>query len=555
MNPAVARKGKSFKGVIAYITHDVGENSAERVEYVEAINLRTSDPEKAAKVMAWTATHAELLKQAAGMPATGRKTENPVYHYSLNWDGSEQVDNQEMIATAKASLEALGYQEHEAVLAIHNDKEHAHIHVVVNRVHPETGKTHNPDNDQRILQRFAYQHEKQRGHVVCLDRAIKYEKDPQLLAQYKARREAELSEGKSRDSKPRPQWEAEKDAEYPLSQSYQDIKQTFKVRVDELAKQGREAAQRRAAEWDTLKKKQAQDLGNFREKKNQSHKVRRAFAKTRGNTEQKYTWQQYKRDRNTLKKQHGKASQELKAQLKAKNQPAIDKLKTEQKNQWRQFFRIERAAARGQQESSVQIVANTPISQQDENYQGHLSNLFHLNASPLVNRQKFAAHLAEQRKQLMADIYKNNAPHIQDLKQQQSKDLKTLQEKLAKSKTADRDQNARFKANRVKDHRERMNFLHAQKQEREALTNKHAGEISQQRHAWANLNKDRSKAWETYKQRVAERVASNEKAQSRSQTKDNFQARATAGRDYGGRAESRGQDTSRGIERAPPKPR
>jgi hypothetical protein len=83
MNPNAAKKGKSFKGVAAYIIHDPDRaKTTERVLFTDTRNLRTDDPEKAAKVMAYTAAHASFLKQAAGVKAGGRKSENPVYHFS-----------------------------------------------------------------------------------------------------------------------------------------------------------------------------------------------------------------------------------------------------------------------------------------------------------------------------------------------------------------------------------------------------------------------------------------------------------------------------------------
>ena len=60
MNPSAASKGSFFVGAVGYITHDVGKESSERVTFTEVLNMRTSDPEKAAKVMAWTAMHAHL---------------------------------------------------------------------------------------------------------------------------------------------------------------------------------------------------------------------------------------------------------------------------------------------------------------------------------------------------------------------------------------------------------------------------------------------------------------------------------------------------------------
>jgi hypothetical protein len=41
-------------------------------------------------------------------------------------------------------LKALGYQDHQFMVVAHDDKKHFHIHIMVNKVHPETFKAHTP---------------------------------------------------------------------------------------------------------------------------------------------------------------------------------------------------------------------------------------------------------------------------------------------------------------------------------------------------------------------------------------------------------------------------
>ena len=72
MVPRITSKGRSFKGAAAYFLHDLGKaESSERVMFTETVNMLTNDPERAAKVMAWTAEHANELKQVAGVVSTG----------------------------------------------------------------------------------------------------------------------------------------------------------------------------------------------------------------------------------------------------------------------------------------------------------------------------------------------------------------------------------------------------------------------------------------------------------------------------------------------------
>ena len=91
------------------------------------------------------------LKAEAGIKATGRKPERPVYAFSLSWGREEHPDHEHMRAQGRSALEALGLAEHEAVLIGHKDREHPHVHAIVNLVNPETGKTTNVYRDRLTL--------------------------------------------------------------------------------------------------------------------------------------------------------------------------------------------------------------------------------------------------------------------------------------------------------------------------------------------------------------------------------------------------------------------
>ena len=113
--------------------------SAERVEWTETRNLATSEGERAARIMAATAEASPDLKHLAGGAATGRKLEKPVCHYSLSWAKDERPDRQEMRRAAQESLKALGMERHQALVVSHRDGQ-PHVHVIANRVDPESGK-------------------------------------------------------------------------------------------------------------------------------------------------------------------------------------------------------------------------------------------------------------------------------------------------------------------------------------------------------------------------------------------------------------------------------
>lgn len=165
MIPRVGPGGSSFKGAGQYYLHDKEASTSERVAFTHTINMHTDDPEKALKVMAWTAEHQKDLKLASGVKATGRKLEKPVYTYSLSWAPEETPTRDEMIGAMKDSLKTLGMDDREVLMVAHSDTNAPHIHAIVNRVHPETGKAASTSRDHLKLSRWAEAYERDQGKI------------------------------------------------------------------------------------------------------------------------------------------------------------------------------------------------------------------------------------------------------------------------------------------------------------------------------------------------------------------------------------------------------
>lgn len=555
MNPATASKGNSFAGVIGYITHDIGKDTDERVAFVETLNMRTADPEKAAKVMAWTKYHAANLKEAGGIKATGNKTKDPVYHVSLNWAPGEKPDHAHMVETAKSALAALGFEGHEAVLAAHTDKDHQHIHIVLNRIHPETGLTHNPNNDYRILQQWAYGYEKAQGRIFCLERAIRYEKDKSLKADYQQRLSAEIDTGKLHESKPRPQWEAEKEATHPKSKRYQDIKAELTARVRDLAKTGRESATRHTQEWESLKTRHAAERAALWGKQQAAFKNRRTFEQA-ASPAPAYSWKAYQADRAQLKAQHASTSAALRAELKAKDAPEISAFKASQKSAWREFYRLEKAEIRGQLDKSLKVVTSSPVGQHGAQHRDHLARLFNAHVTKGERAERFAAILDTQKMEFFQGITQRNAPVLAALKESHQAEVIKLRQTFDQAQGQAKARASRVETNRDADKAERAQLATHQRSERAATKAKHAMDTANQQEAWATLNADRSSLWDDYK-RMREGQAQNKtssKAEEKTKEVDNlFSERQITGRDYAQSREGAAMgDTGREISRKGP---
>ena len=139
--------------------------------FTHTLNLATDDAHMAARMMAYTAMHQSEIKLAAGGEAKGRKLALPVYAYSLAWHPTEAPTREEMIEAAHQSLKTLDLDGHEIFMAAHNDQDHPHIHVIVNRVHPETGIAAPLSKDLLRLSTWAEEYERERGQIFC-DRRV-----------------------------------------------------------------------------------------------------------------------------------------------------------------------------------------------------------------------------------------------------------------------------------------------------------------------------------------------------------------------------------------------
>jgi hypothetical protein len=163
--------GKSFKGLGRYLAHDADRApTSKRVEWTHTLNLANDDM-AAIDEMLWTYRAADQLKRAAGIRTGSHPLKNPVKHFSLGWDRSDPQTREHMIETVKAYLDHMGWAEHQAVIFCHNDR-HPHVHVMLNAVHPESGRALDDGHERRRSQSFALRYEREQGKIFCEQRLL-----------------------------------------------------------------------------------------------------------------------------------------------------------------------------------------------------------------------------------------------------------------------------------------------------------------------------------------------------------------------------------------------
>ncbi|RGP35128.1 hypothetical protein D1012_21625 [Pseudotabrizicola alkalilacus] len=79
--------------------------------------------------------------------------QHPVAHIVLSWPETDRPSNAAMISAARLVMIDLGAATHQMVMAVHRDRPNPHVHVVLNRVHPVTGKALSLWQDYARLER------------------------------------------------------------------------------------------------------------------------------------------------------------------------------------------------------------------------------------------------------------------------------------------------------------------------------------------------------------------------------------------------------------------
>ena len=146
----VAPPSNDFHALARYLVNGKsGTPHPDRVAWTFAHNLPTDDPLAAASYMAATAERS-------------RRTRNAAYHLMIAWHEAERPSPEAMQTIARQTLELAGLAEHQALIMGHGDKPHRHLHMLINRIHPDTGRAWKTSHDfarfDRIMQKLSEVH-------------------------------------------------------------------------------------------------------------------------------------------------------------------------------------------------------------------------------------------------------------------------------------------------------------------------------------------------------------------------------------------------------------
>lgn len=121
----VKGKASSIRDLADYIREPHNQNPDEKVLYANGRGFICDD-------------HAAQREEMVALSAEAVRSKNPVNHYILSWREGEQPSTEQAEEAVSIFMLELGVKDHQAIYALHKDTDNLHLHIAINRVHPET---------------------------------------------------------------------------------------------------------------------------------------------------------------------------------------------------------------------------------------------------------------------------------------------------------------------------------------------------------------------------------------------------------------------------------
>ena len=113
--------------LVDYIRNPDVRNKGEKIEHAGGLNFLTS-------------THVAQKLEMICLARETSRSKMPVNHFVFSWPEGEQPTPKQVDELVAFFLKEMGLEGHQAIYGLHNDTKNFHVHIAVNRVHPETLK-------------------------------------------------------------------------------------------------------------------------------------------------------------------------------------------------------------------------------------------------------------------------------------------------------------------------------------------------------------------------------------------------------------------------------
>jgi hypothetical protein len=149
---ALKSKAANVRALVDYIAGPSAGGGGGKVEHRGGLNLLNVD-------------HEAQVQEMIDLAEIARRGAQPVQHWIVSWREGEQPTRAQADEAVKVFLDDMGLAQHQTIYALHRDTHNWHLHLAVNRVHPESERlvTVNKGFDHEIAHRAIARIEHRQG--------------------------------------------------------------------------------------------------------------------------------------------------------------------------------------------------------------------------------------------------------------------------------------------------------------------------------------------------------------------------------------------------------
>lgn len=120
-------KAASARDLADYIREPHNQNPDEKVLYANGRGFLCD-------------SHSAQREEMVSLATESVRSKNPINHYVLSWREGEQPSPEQVEEAVDIFMDEMGWKDHQAIYGLHKDTDNIHLHIAINRVHPETLK-------------------------------------------------------------------------------------------------------------------------------------------------------------------------------------------------------------------------------------------------------------------------------------------------------------------------------------------------------------------------------------------------------------------------------
>ena len=122
-----ASKSVRVTGLVNYISGPERENGLEKCIHREAMNFLTN-------------AHRAQIAEMTALSEESIRSKDPVDHWVISWRPEERPTVEQAREAVDIFVNQCGLEGHQFVWGLHDDTQNMHVHIAINRVHPDTEK-------------------------------------------------------------------------------------------------------------------------------------------------------------------------------------------------------------------------------------------------------------------------------------------------------------------------------------------------------------------------------------------------------------------------------